>query len=263
MRRAGLAAFVLLASCVGSEGPEAEATLRFLPDLAEGFAALPRVASETPQARAVNATLDRIDVGDRQNRADCLEMKPYNDNVEWGRIVEAPMTGPRFVSIVVTRGDYCGGAHPNWERTPLVFDLETGRLIDWRALLPAAMVEPIEDDSGPWGLPAHLTSPALKSWFAERALAEMDAYGRADCTDLYNEWRDSWGLVAWPDAKAAGLTLQTAGLAHAQKGCLTEVTIPLGELRRRGVRRELTDALEAAHRARLWRDAPPEQESGR
>ena len=259
---AGLACLALLAGCAPSKEPRATSALQFSPDLAEDFGSLPRVTGETPQARAINAALDRVDARDRENRASCLEMKSRNDNVEWGRTVEAPMTGPRLVSIVMTRGDYCGGAHPSWDRTALVFDLETGRLVDWTAWLPSGMAKPIRHESSDqWVRPGALDSPLLKAWFADRVLAGMDEYGRRECADFYSESRrDSWGLTAWPNAKAGGLTLQSAGLAHAEMGCHADVLMPLRELKRRGVAPELVDAIEAGHRARLWRDGPPEPE---
>lgn len=262
---AGLAMTVLLAGCGGPDVPKAQSALRFSPDLAENFQALPRVALETPEAQAVNAALDRVDARDRESREDCLSMKPHNDNVEWGRTVDVAMSGPRFVSIVMTRGEYCGGAHPNWDRPALVFDLQTGRLIDWRAFLPAGMTaEMHDDDADEWVSAAYLKSPELKAWFAARAMAAMDEYGRKECADIYGQGgHDEWGLTIWPDAKAAGLILQSAGLAHAEKGCFTEVTMSLRELKRRGVRRELTDALEVAHRSHLWRDGYREPEEGR
>lgn len=257
---AGLACLALLVGCAPSHEPGARSALQFSPDLAEDFGSLPRVAGDTPQTRAINAALDRVDARDRENRASCLEMKPWNDNVEWGRTVDAPMTGPRYVSIVMSQGDYCGGAHPWWNRTALVFDLETGRLIDWTAWLPAEMATPIKaEEADRWVRPAFLESPSLKAWFAERVLAGMDEYGRRECSELYAEdQRDEWGLTAWPDAKGGGLTLQSAGLVHADMGCHGDVLMPLSELKRRGVAPELVEAIEAGHRAGLWRDAPPE-----
>lgn len=262
---AGPAMAALLAGCAGPAAPSTESVLRFSPELAEDFDALPRVALDTPQAQAINAALDRIDARDRQNRDDCLSLKPQNDNVTWGRTVETSMAGPRFVSIVVSQGEYCGGAHPNWVRAPLVFDLDTGRLIDWRRFLPADMTAQLDDeDADKWGRAAYLKSPTLKAWFAERALAGMDAYGRENCADVYDDGEgDYWGLTIWPDAKTGGLILQSAGLAHAEMGCFTEVAMSPQEVKRRGVARELTHALDAAHRAGLWRDAPPEQEETR
>jgi hypothetical protein len=260
MRRlAGLAMAALLAGCGAAYAPPQPVDLQYGPDLAEGFGALPRVEADTPQAQAVNTALDQVDARDRANRESCLEAKAQNDNVEWGRSVAVPMKGPRFISIVMDQGDYCGGAHPNSGRTPLVFDLETGRLIDWKAWLPADMAAPIDNQDA--DAAAALQSPTLKAWFAERALAEMSPEGKAECAELYSEqWRDEWRLAAWPDAKAGGLRLQTAGLAHASKGCETEVLMPLRELKRRGVAREFTAALEVAYRTGQWRDAPKERE---
>lgn len=261
-RAAGLAVAALLAGCDGPQQPAPQSALSFSPDLAEDFAALPRIAAATPQAAAINGALDRLDANSVESRTSCLELRTQNDNVFAGRTVDAPMTGPRFVAIVVTSGNYCGGAHPNWGRTPLVFDLETGRLIDWRDWLPADMVEPMTDtEADRYTQPAVLQSLTLKAWFAQQALSEMDANGRAACAEIFGDYEpDWWSLNAWPDAKAGGLRLQTSDLAHASMGCHTDILMPLRDLKRRGAHREFTDALEAAHRANLWRDGAPETE---
>ncbi len=256
---AGLACLVLLTGGGAAEPPRATGPttppLRWDADIADGFEALPRVAADTPQARSINSFLDSLDVRDREERSSCLA-EP-SANVEWSRSIEAPMAGPRFVSLIVTIGYYCGGAHPYWTQTHYTFDLDTGRQADWSALLPDDMSRPLQAPRYSW--PALLESPSLAAWFAERALAGMDQRGRDDCADVYGpEGRKYWSLAVWPDAKEGVLGLQPAGLAHAETGCLVSVTIPLADLKRRGAAPELTDAIDAAHAAEYWRGPRPE-----
>ncbi|HEX8661303.1 MAG TPA: hypothetical protein VF686_05515 [Brevundimonas sp.] len=256
---AGLACLGLLTGC-GFTEPSGAAVhsaspLRWGPDIADDFHALPRVAADTRQARAINGFLDSLDVRDREERSTCLAESP--ENVEWGRFIEAPMTGPRFVSLIVTIGYYCGGAHPYWTQTHYTFDLHTGQQVDWSVLLPDDMSRPLQEPRYSW--PALLASPSLTAWFAERALAGMDERGRDDCGYVYGlEGRKYWSLAVWPDAKEGGLGLQPVGLAHAETGCLVSATIPLAELRRRGAAPELTDAIEAAQAAESWHGPRPE-----
>lgn len=235
-----------------SEGPTAAPRLVWSASLAEHFDALPRVAADTPEAREINAYLDRIDVGDRAERADCLAAG--GDNVEWGRSVEAPMTGPRFVSVLLTTGYYCGGAHPSWGQKSLTFDLESGRLADWAGFLPDDMALPRYEAGDQW--PQLLRSPSLKAWYARQAIAQRRMpEGEDDCAEVL---KGSEPLDVWPDAQTGGLALQVSGLAHAAAACTETVVMPLAELRRRGVDPALVDAIEAAHRAGQWRPLPPE-----
>ena len=247
---------VLTAGCAAaqSEGPDTVPRLVWSAPLAPNFNALPRVAGDTRQARDINAYLDRIDANDREDRATCLEMQPLNDNVEWGRSVEAPMTGPRFLSVLVTTGYYCGGAHPSWQQKSLTFDLESGRLVDWAEFLSADMALPRYEAGDQW--PQLLRSPSLKAWYAREAIAQRRMPGGEDeCAEVL---RDSEPLDVWPDAQTGGLALQVSGLAHAVSVCTETVVMPLSELRRRGVDPALVDSIEAAHRVGQWRPLPPE-----
>lgn len=249
-----VASALLTAGCAAaqSEGPAAGPRLVWSGPLAEHFDALPRVAGTTPQAREINAYLDRIDVSDRAQRADCLA--EGGGNVEWSRSVEAPMTGPRFVSVLLTTGYYCGGAHPSWQQKSLTFDLESGRLADWSDFLPDDMALPRYEASDRW--PQLLRSPSLKAWYGREAIAKRRmAEGEDDCAEVLLDYEP---LDVWPDARTGGLALQVSGLAHAVSACTETVVMPIAELRRRGVDSTLIDAVEAAHRASQWRAPPPE-----
>jgi len=254
MRAAALLACAsLIAGCAEAqtEGPVEAAELTWAPPLEEGFDALPRVAGDEAQAREINAYLDRIDAGDRAERAACLS--EGGTNRQWGRSVEAPMTGPRFLSVLLTTGYYCGGAHPDWEQKSLTFDLETGRLVDWALFLPADMALPRYESTDQW--PQLLRSPSLKAWYARAAIAQRRiANGEDECAGVL---MDSEPLDAWPDGRTNGLALQVSGLSHAVSACTETVVMPLDELRRRGADPALIDALEVAHRDGRWRPLPP------
>ncbi|MBW8304481.1 MAG: hypothetical protein K0M78_11200 [Brevundimonas sp.] len=235
-----------------SEGPAVAPRLVWSAPLAEDFDALPRVADDTPEAREINAYLDRIDVSDRAERADCLA--GGRDNVEWGRTVKAPMTGPRFVSVLLSTGYYCGGAHPSWGQKSLTFDLESGRLVDWAGFLPDDMALPRYQAGDQW--PQLLRSSSLKARYAREAIAQRRMpEGEDECAEVL---MDSEPLDVWPDARTGGLALQVSGLAHAVSACTETVVMPLAELRQRGVDPALIDALETAHRTGQWRPLPPE-----
>ncbi|RZJ01520.1 MAG: hypothetical protein EON90_02770 [Brevundimonas sp.] len=253
--RALAASALLLGGCVAAPDREAPA-LAWAADPFANVEALPRVDADTPQAREINAFLDRMDARDREERAACLaDESPESGQREWGRSVEAPMTGPRFISLLVTTGYYCGGAHPSWGQKALTFDLASGRQVDWAAVFPAEMATPRDDATDHW--PQLLLSRSLKAWYAQTAVAQRGtAIGHDDCADTL---AGSEPLNAWPDAKTGGLALQVIGLAHAATACTERVVMPREEMRRRGVDAVLLDALDTARRDGLWRPARPER----
>lgn len=246
-----LTCLMLLAACGRSTAADAQVALTFSPDLAEGFAALPRINADTPQARAVNRRLDLRDARDWENRSECLTMKAQNDNVEWTRLVEVPMTGPRFISLLITTGDYCGGAHGNWEQTSMTFDLSTGEALYWSTMLPEDMAFPRYETTDHW--PQLLRSRSLKVWYGQQASTQRRQAGEDDCAEVL---LDSEPLDAWLDAEKGGLALQVVGLAYAASACAETVVMPPSELRKRGAAAELVEALEDAHRNGRWRRFP-------
>jgi hypothetical protein len=255
MRAAGLAAIALvLSGCTAAPALE-EPTLIWSADPSEDVEALPRLDADTPQAREINAFLDRFEARDREEQAECLsDAAPASDHREWSRSVEAPMTGPRFVSVLVTTGYYCGGAHPSWEQKSLTFDLASGRQIDWAAILPADMAAPRYEATDDW--PQLLRSGSLKVWYAQAAIAQRGTAGNEDeCAEAL---AGSEPLNAWPDAKTGGLAFQVSGLAHAAAACVETVVMPAETLRDRGADLVLLDALTTARRSGHWRPARPE-----
>lgn len=253
---AGLAAIVLLAAAPVDAQVATPTTvgevLQWGPDLAKDFEALPRVAGDAGPARAINAFMDGLDDRDREARSGCLADAP--EHYEWGRSIEAPMTGPRFVSVVVTIGYYCGGAHPYWSETHYTFDLETGGQIDWAAFLPAEMASPLSPAEYNW--PASLASPALRARFIRDAIAQRRAFDPArvdqdECVEVLSE--ETRALDAWLDARTPGLALSNAGLPHAVQACTETVVVPLEDLRRSGADPLLINAIAAAHAEGHWR----------
>lgn len=256
-----IASLLLTAGCAapGVTTPAQSDGLTWAPPLADGFEALPRVSGDTPPAREINAFLDRMDVRAREERGECLsDASTLSDNREWGRSVEAPMTGPRFLSLLVTTGYYCGGAHPDWAQKALTFDLMSGRQVDWATQLPADMALPRHEASDHW--PQLLKSPSLIAWYGRQAVAQRQAAvaGEDECAEVLTNGSDVGALNIWLDARSEGLAAQVTGLAHVVAACTETVIMPLDELQRRGANPAMIEALEAAHRQNRWRPASPE-----
>ena len=142
-----------------------------------GVAVMPRLTGEG--AEALNGLFDRLDAAAEEDRTGCLSSE--NGNTEYDRIIRAPFTGPRFLSVTVNASYYCGGAHPSVDIRPMTFDRETGGLPDWAALWPGGGITASTDGHG--NLPAVSREPVLTNWFR--------AAVRADPPATLNGWRSA------------------------------------------------------------------------
>jgi hypothetical protein len=110
-------------------------TLKPSPPLMKDADALPRLLSGTPPAviKTINATLAQVDAQALRDARDCLRIK----GSDCGRGVSTTMQGPAFLSLVANQSFSCAGAaHPDSETQALVYDLTTGKFVDWEKLLP-------------------------------------------------------------------------------------------------------------------------------
>lgn len=252
MRVAGIA-IALAAGPMGLTVLAAEpVALQASPALAPGLAAFPRlVAAPAGSAAArINAALGRGDGRARKAAADCRAAGGKDG--AWSRTVGVTMRGPHYLSLVAVDEWYCGGAHPDTGTTALVYDLDTGAPVNWRRLLPPALVEgTATDTAGDGTVLGKVLSAALRTRYVKAATAQsIDP----DCTDVLAD--PGLGFLLWPDADADGLAVQPAGLPSAVAACGPPIVIPLAELRTLGVDAGLLQAIDEAHR-QGWYDKTP------
>lgn len=212
--------------------------LKTLPPVAPGIAAFPRVVATPGDAAA--ARINRaLALADRQ--PGCGDHKG-----SWNRRVTATMRGPRYLSLFASDDWYCGGPYPGTNQVALVFDLMTGTPIDWKRILPPALVErAAPDPGGTEADPVLITSRALWKIYAKAATLPTDkecAAVLADPAGLGTR------LMLWPDAEAAGLVVQQADFPHVVKACGPPITLAVPELRKLGVAPAFIDAIEEARR---------------
>ena len=187
---------------------------------------------------------ERLDERVRKSAATCKsdDGKPG----DWERTVDVPMKGPGFVSYAISDSTYCGGAHPGFGNTAIVYDLRTGGPVDWTALLPAALTVKIELVTQADG--ARMVTLSSKRLYA-LFLAGYDRERGDDpeCKAAVRSVGDAGppGMTAWLDAKLGGLAVQF-DLPHAVQACADAVVIPASTLRAEGARPALLDALAAA-----------------
>ncbi len=243
MNRAFLLTLLLLASPASSAEPPI--ALRVPPQVAPDLAAMPQIAHPADPAQArINAALARLDDTVRKARAACTNTR--GDPTSWERGIDVPMRGPRFLSVVVADAIDCGGAHPDTATMAIVYDLRTGRPVDWPALLSPALAGKLTLSEGEDGTrTVRLTSTrltALYHRYYDHGQAD-DADGcKAEIAQLSGG--GATPLSAWLDAKQGGLVLQT-DLPHAMQACADPVLIPAVILKREGASPDLVAALEA------------------
>ena len=216
--------------------------------LGESTDAFPRIVNPAgPKIEKINQALQRADARAKKAMKDCGKAPNTYE-----RAVTAPMTGEPFLSLVASDYAECGGAHPNTYQTYLTYDLGTGRPISWAEYLPAELVQPevllTGIDETQVGA---VKSPALIAWYREqvRAANGADKEWAEGCNDVLD---GDLSLVLWIDAKAQGVSMQIADLPHVVAACNEAVVMKTDELRKRGAKPALTNAIDAAKKAKYY-----------
>jgi hypothetical protein len=220
------------------------AALKPSPPVAPGIAAFPRLVAR-PGDRAA-ARINRALAG--------ADAAPGcgDDKGSWRRTVRVTMRGPRYLSLLASDDWYCGGAYPDYSNTALVYDLATGAPVDWRRLLPSAVVERAAPDPGGGdAAPVLVTSSVLRRLYAAAKPTDIK-----ECADVLTDAAafDSRFMV-WPDAASDGLAIQLTTLPHVVAACGPPITLALPELRKLKVDPGLLAAIAEARR-RGWYDKP-------
>lgn len=217
-------------------GPAAAQTLALSQPkpLSIGQPSLQRIGAPATAATArINAALDRMDRRWVAFAHDCHddESAPAADNA--GRSVEVTARGPAYLSLVI-RYDYsCGGAHPDGGTIALVYDLETGRPVDWLKLLPAALKARADlDTAGEGSSIGRVFSPVLHELYVKAVARDRALADQGDCAEVLAD--PALPFQLWPDARAHGLVLEPAGLPHAVAACANPETIGADALRQLG-----------------------------
>jgi hypothetical protein len=215
--------------------------LKKLPPVAINVAAFPRLVAGADLAiiKRINKLLARGDGRVRNAARDCLRMG--RKRADWSRKVSVTMQGPRYVSFVASDDYYCGGAYPDTSTVALVFDLNTGGLVDWAKLLPELAQRTVADTAGDGSTLGTVSSDRLSDLY--RDLAKRG--GGPECVDALKE--TEMNFLLWPDAKQDGLVVQP-DLAHVIAACGPALSIPLETLRSLGVDAGFLKAIAAAHR---------------
>lgn len=208
--------------------------------------ALPRLAGTDPATTRINAALDRADARALKAAEECASGST-SGSADWNRAVDVTMAGPRFVSFLSRHDMSCGGPHPNSFTIALVYDLTTGRPVDWTKRVPLSLqAKPRTTEGGDGTVLGTLSSPQLKALYIRQLKPE------AECREALDE--SEFDFIFWPDAQADALVMDQNDLGHAVMACGGSVKLPTGMLRRMGADPVMLDAIDAAHS--VWAASP-------
>ena len=217
----------------------------------------PRIARPADDAqRRINRALARLDLKVRTAARDCMSGGGTHPG-DWSRQIDVPMSGPEFLSYLVTDEVDCGGAHPNEGHSAIVYDLRSGAPVDWTTLLPPSLAGKLALAEGEDGVRVvTLASPRLFALYRaeyDRGPADAD---EKECRDAIKQEGENGPvpMLAWLDAKEGGLEVQF-DLPHVEQACSEPVTISVATLRQAGASPRLLAALTTAHAASAKPDA--------
>ena len=126
----GLRFVLCFVAITAGSAAAAEPQFHTAPPFKESNARLPRLSSPaTPATARINAAFDKLDARWSGFMRDCPK------DGETARSVQVTMNGPQFFSVVVNEEESCGGAHPDSSTLALVYDVSTGKPVDWKTLL--------------------------------------------------------------------------------------------------------------------------------
>jgi hypothetical protein len=218
------------------------------PPMRAGIAAFPRIARPADAAqRRINAAVAALDARVRTAAAACRqEAGPRRSS--WQRRVEATMRGPAFVSYRVTDDSYCGGAYPNNGHSAIVYDLTTGRPVDWTVLLGSRLAGNKALTTSSDGVQVvTLASPRLTALYRQGYRPDHDDPALVEqCRGVIEaDAERDVPMLAWLDGRRGALALQY-DLPHVAQACSAPVLLPAATLRREGASARLLRALNAA-----------------
>jgi hypothetical protein len=199
-------------------------------------------------ASRINASLDHDEAAAKATamscRADLKEALPGLKSKDlagaWQRSVDVTMKGPRFLSYTMTTNQSCGGAYPELGRSSsIVYDLMTGKPVNWLRLLP----------NGTKGVRGDLGDGQVAGWIQMPSL-QMQALQDAEkeCKEVFDSSHgDIISFEVYPDARSGSLRANTPDIMHARRDCEATLALKEAELRALGAPPELWQYISAAH----------------
>ena len=221
--------------------------------LQKDVAAFPKIARPgDPAERRIDEALAVLDAAVPRAIRECrgLSNGPAASGAYWSRSIAVTMAGPRFISFKVVDDTFCGGAHPNTGLWAVVYDLTTGRPVDWSRFLPPTLTGQVTLEPGMDNIrTVRLASARLHALYLA-GYGATEQGSNPDCRDAVTQTPDSPPPSSvWLDAAKGGLAVQF-DVAHVAQACALPVVIPAASLKAVGASPVLVDALIAAQGSR-------------
>lgn len=121
--------------------------------------------------------------------------------------------GPRWLSLLIADEYYCGGPYPSAEVYPLVFDLQTGRPAELRAVLPPGV-------DGKSGISTAADGAQLGVIRSAALSRQARARASAECAVSLENNQD---FVLWPEHGVWQAVV--FGLPHVSAACADPVPL--------------------------------------
>jgi hypothetical protein len=159
------------------------------------------------------------------------------------------MVGPRYLSLeVIEEVELCPGpvARVHDSRFGLVYDLKSGRPVDWSTLLPTSWITSVSIDQALDGTRVGLISSSLLRGMFLQSIAQSEANNSGwwkHCEPVLTD--PSLRFVVVAEADTDGLLFMP--WVPPRTNCEEFLRIPTKKLRAEGVSPTLVSAIEAAH----------------
>lgn len=200
-------------------------------------------AAVTPKSAAsINAALRRENARVLNAAAECRaslrEQGGRRSQDGWHRSVSIGMAGPRFLAFDLTDNYFCGGAYPTDGQTSLVFDLATGKPVNWLIFFPPGA-------EGRLNTAGDGATLGLVAWPELTRRAAVQA--QPECREALADAEYS-GFSVTLDARDATLVATPAEFPHVIQACAEPIHLGAAELRQLRFSPVLIGALLAARR---------------
>lgn len=222
--------FCIAAHFVIPSSSAQQARLLFGAPIRNNVSRLPQVAGISKDASIrINRAIDQENRDLRGRLIECdkdfteysnevLE-KPRKQYGSWERKIRVTMSGPRFLSLVTEDSFFCGGVHPDFSQTALLYDLSTGEQVQF----------------------IHIKQDELVAWYINH-LRDNDCQ-----TSLAKE---NMFFMIYLDATSHRVAIAANNLPHVIQACAEEISLPADVSRRLGFPAEVLSALAQATRGK-------------
>lgn len=181
-----------------------------------------QIPTQRPGDKAINLALRGL-IDPKQGRADyvsCMKgnlgLSGTDGELSFG--AEPSFVSSEWIDVQVDEGNSCGGAHPNYSSTHMIFDRTSGKevqLAQW--LAPRGM-------SAKWDAGAKFWDTKMLDGLRKQVVAAMSPIEDADCQSAVAE-ADYWDLALTPTGIAF-----SPSLPHVMQACADDAELTFAQL---------------------------------